>query len=195
MHTFNVVNAVEARTDPESTSRPDASRNCAEKEEDHPEADQDPSETVRVKVPGLCASEQARGWCGDCATQRPHDGAHDGNRERNVRRALGLVSTSAKAPPNMLTGQSLQVCLRREVPTDHEAHGQRSSGRCRGARSAELCSRSFGGSAPRRPKHEHAKRGRICTQADHQRRTATCTKIRSGSVAWYWSVQQTTRST
>ena len=29
-----------------------------------------------------------------------------------------------QAPPDMRTGQSAQACLRREVPTDHEAHSQ-----------------------------------------------------------------------
>ena len=27
-----------------------------------------------------------------------------------------------QAPPDMMTGQSIRTCLRREVPTDHEAH-------------------------------------------------------------------------
>ena len=57
----------------------------------------------------------------------------------------------------MLTGRSMQACLCREVPTDHEAHGQRSNG-CRRARaqlqsSAQESRRlSFGGMYTRRPK-------------------------------------------
>ena len=42
---------------------------------------------------------------------------------------------------------------------------------------------------------QRAKHTRIRTQADHQSRTATCTRIRYGSEAWYWSDQQTMRST
>ena len=41
---------------------------------------------------------------------------------------------------------------------------------------------------------KRAKHGCVRAQVDHQSRTA-CTKIRYGSVAWYWSVQQTMRST
>ena len=48
---------------------------------------------------------------------------HDGNRERTVWRALGAAQVQGSA--GMLTGQSQRACLRREVPIDHEAHGQR----------------------------------------------------------------------
>ena len=81
---------------------------------------------VRVrKVPELCG-------------RRPHD-----------EQALGVLITSArKAPPDVLTCRSVHARLRREVPTDHEA-------RCQLSRSADLCSRSFGGTAARRPKQNN----------------------------------------
>ena len=88
----------------EPASRPDASRNCA----DHPEAGQDPS--AKGQVQRLCGAKTPR----------------------RVRRALGVLTTSAKAPPDMLTGQSKRACLCREVSNDHETHGRRSGG-CRRA--------------------------------------------------------------
>ena len=44
------------------------------------------------------------------------------------------------APPGMLTGQSKRACLRRQVPIDHEAHGQRGRGLQQKSRSTDLCS-------------------------------------------------------
>ena len=59
---------------------------------------------------------------------------------RRERRALGVLITSAReGPPDVLTGRSIHARLCREVPTDHEAHGQSSSG-CGESRSADLCS-------------------------------------------------------
>ena len=37
-----------------------------------------------------------------------------------------------QAPPDMLTGQSIRTCLRRKVPTDHEAHSQDAAGTAAG---------------------------------------------------------------
>ena len=90
----------------QSTSCSDASSNCAGKETDHPEA---PS--------GL----------NECAAQRPHDGDSEAQ-------ALDASITSAKAPPDLLTGRSVEACLCRELPTDHEAHDRSSGSRCRRAR-------------------------------------------------------------
>ena len=59
------------------------------------------------------------------ARKRPHDGAHE---ETADREASTCADHKCKAPPDMLTSQPVQACLR-EVPTDHEAHGQRSDGR------------------------------------------------------------------
>ena len=79
---------------------------------------------------------------------------HDGHRERTVWRALGAAQVQGSA--GMLTGQSQRACLRREVPIDHEAHGQRGSGRGRRAgapMSAQESRRlSFGGMRTQSPK-------------------------------------------
>ena len=55
------------------------------------------------------------------------DGAHEASREWTARSAW-CGRHMRQAPPDMLTGRSVQACLSREVPTDHEAHGQRCSG-------------------------------------------------------------------
>ena len=80
--------------------------------------------------------------CQDCETgrERARDGAHEASRERTAKSAW-CGKQRRKAPPDMLTGRSVQACLSREVPTDHEACGHRSSG-CGKSESAaaELCS-------------------------------------------------------
>ena len=43
-----------------------------------------------------------------------------------------------QAPPEMWTGQSAQACLRREVPTDHEAHSQSQRRQLRRVATTEL---------------------------------------------------------
>ena len=54
----------------------------------HPEQDGRSQLKVRRKKQIIQedSPEQERGRCQNCAAQRPHDGAHDGNRERTVRR-------------------------------------------------------------------------------------------------------------
>ena len=96
----------------------------------------------RAKIPS-----KREGRCQDCAAQKPHDGTHQGNRERTVRREHLM-----RRSPDMLTGGSMQACLCREAPPDHEAHGQRSG--CRRARAQLQESRrlSFGGLYTLRPK-------------------------------------------
>ena len=75
-----------------------------------------------------------------------------------------------QAPPDKQTGQSIRACLRREVPTDHEAHSQ-----------------SFNGSAPwklkrKKKKPYHGKRrsgdsyGNECRT--HSRVDTTLTELR-----------------
>ena len=66
-----------------------------------------------------------------------------------------------QAPPDMRTGQSAKACLRREVPTDHEAHGQAQRRQLR--RVATELRRD------RDPEAEakHAKHGRIRTQISY----------------------------
>ena len=60
---------------------------------------------------------------------------------------LDGVDHKRKAPPDMLTCRSVQACLSREVPTDHEAPGPTQRW-LQVSRSVDLCSRSFGGRRP-----------------------------------------------
>ena len=60
-----------------------------------------------------------------------------------------------QAPPDMMTGQSIRTCLRREVPTDHEAHSHTQRGQLRERVSYALSNRVFGGTAAWRPKRKH----------------------------------------
>ena len=53
---------------------------------------------------------------------------------------------NTKAPPHMLTGQSVQACLRREVPTDREARGHTQR------RQLRRVEQSLGGTAAWKPK-------------------------------------------
>ena len=54
-----------------------------------------------------------------------------------------------------MTGQSIQKCLRREVPTDHEAHSHTQRGQLRGTSVVRTLKQSFGGTAARRPERKH----------------------------------------
>ena len=112
---------------------------------DHQRADRDPS-------------DQESNRCQNCETGREResesrDGAHEDTREWTARSAW-CGKHRRKAPPDMLTSRSVQACLSGDVPTDHEAHGQSSSG-CRESRGADLCSAqesrwlSFGARRPR----------------------------------------------
>ena len=47
-----------------------------------------------------------------------------------------------QAPPDMMTGQSIRTCLRREVPTDHEAHSHTQRGQLRERVSYALSNRA-----------------------------------------------------
>ena len=69
-----------------------------------------------------------------------------------------------QAPPDMRTGQSAKACLRREVPTDHEARGQAQRRQLR--RVATELRRDHDPEAGAK----HAKHDRIRTQPDHQSR-------------------------
>ena len=102
---------------------------------------------------------------------------------RTVRRkdlTMGEARTwcAKHTPPDMQTGQSTRACLCREVPTDHEAHGQRGGGHSR----AELCSKSFGGRRPRKSKQNTrsmvASALRLITRAGRRRAR------RSGAGRW-----------
>ena len=48
----------------------------------------------------------------------------------------------------MMTGQSIRICLRREVPTDHEAHSHTQRGQLRERVSYALSSRASAGLQP-----------------------------------------------
>ena len=53
-----------------------------------------------------------------------------------------------QAPPDMMTGQSIRTCLRREVPTDHEAHSHTQRGQLRERVSYALSNRASAGLQP-----------------------------------------------
>ena len=55
---------------------------------------------------------QSEGRCLTARRKRPHDGAHDGNRELTVRRALGVPTTSARPhPTSRPVNQYKHVCV------------------------------------------------------------------------------------
>ena len=60
---------------------------------------------------------------GDIREQRP-DAALDVLSAVCASTEMSRTAPQLQAPPDMLTGQSKQACLRRRVPTDHEAHSQ-----------------------------------------------------------------------
>ena len=53
-----------------------------------------------------------------------------------------------QAPPDMMTGQSIRTCLRRKVPTDHEAHSHTQRGQLRERVSYALSNRASAGLQP-----------------------------------------------
>ena len=53
-----------------------------------------------------------------------------------------------QAPPDTMTGQSIRACLRREVPTDHEAHSHSQRGQLRERVSYALSNRASAGLQP-----------------------------------------------
>ena len=85
------------------------------------------------------------------------------------------------APPDMLTSQSKRACLRREVPTDHEAH-RRSSGGCRRAGVSISARRASVGDAGGRSRTREARSYRRSSpQRPDVSKTATCTKTDQSS--------------
>ena len=104
---------------------------------------------------------------------------HDVALRRKLRKSRDAHTLCGKhrcmAPSHMLTRQSIQACLRREMPTDHEAHGQTQqstlqkskstelcSRRSDGNRSTELCSRRSDGNPPWTPK-QNTRRSLVST--------------------------------
>ena len=124
------------------------------------------------QVPGLRDGTKAR-------ERENRDGAHEDSRERTARSACCT---------DMLSGRPKHAS--RDVPTDHEARGQCSSG-CRGAR-AQLQSYARGalaGSRPKKPKQD-----RRSTLVSTLKALVRC-KMWSGpehdsEVHGDWSVQQ-----
>ena len=112
-----------------------------------------------------------------------------------------------QAPPDMLTGQSIRACLRREVPTDHEPHSETQRRQLRRVAPTELrreCTPEA--------EAEQATHGRIRTPKRNSRNTiAVMLKPFAGAFKlwkhgpprtepggggeWCWSVQQTTHRT
>ena len=125
---------------------------------------------------------------------RPSTKPRDGDiREQRLDAALVVFSAACtstgrsrkapqqQAPPDMLIGQSIRTCLRRVVPTDHEAYSQDAAGTAAGTsvvRTRELrrLSLSFGGSAPQRPKQTKPDQGK--TQREQLRDDRVRTQAR-----------------
>ena len=85
----------------------------------------------------IASSDRTRRWT--CSVRGQHK--HGRSRE---------TPQQQQAPPDMRTGQSAQACLRREVPTDHEARSHtHAAGTAAGGTSADHTRESFGGIATR----------------------------------------------
>ena len=59
-----------------------------------------------------------------------------------------MALPTTHSPPDMMTGQSIRTCLRREVPTDHEAHSHTPRGQLRERVSYALSHRASAGLQP-----------------------------------------------
>ena len=109
-----------------------------------------------------------------------------------------------QAPPDMMTGQSIRTCLRREVPTDHEAHSQTQRRQLRRVATTELrreCTPE--GKLERRARSRpHSGPQRERTRAGRRRRAGATNLWKHGPPRtepggrgeWCWLVQQTTHS-
>ena len=109
-----------------------------------------------------------------------------------------------QAPPDMRTGQSAQAYLRREVPTDHEAHSQSQPRQLRRVATTELrwdCS-SEAEAEHRARSHPHSglqrERTREGCDEEPEQPSSGNTDLHAQSQEeggeWCWSVQQTTHS-
>ena len=156
-----------------------------------------------IEATGAAQSEQ-HGGATRPSTMRPRDGFRERRPDAaSVVLAAGTAQSreeqeapQQQAPPDMRTSQSAKACLRREVPTDHEARGQ--------AQRRQLRRVATGLRRDRDPEAEakHAKHGRIRTQISYLSRLTsdrgdeeTVTSTHSGwrGRRWRWSVQQTTQ--
>ena len=108
-------------------------------EADHPGSDKDPSDKKRTGARTARRDERKREKAAMGLTKTAASGPRGAHDASNHKR---------KAPPDMLTGRSVQACLSRDVPTDHEAHGQRSGG-CRWAGASISAQGALAGSGPR----------------------------------------------
>ena len=118
--------------------------------------------------------------------RKSRDGALEASRERTARGAW-CGKHKRKASPDMLTGRSVQACLSREVPTDHEARGQRSGG-CGKEQECRSLLRSRDDSAlagvhPRVPGRTPSASGR--EQESHN------TQSKEEETKWCWSDRNT----
>ena len=126
---------------------------------EHSGDEADPSRSSRSRPRPLRARDEQVPERDDKESES-RDGAHEDSREQ-IARSAWCGKHRRKAPPDMLTGRSVQACLSRDVPTDQEAHSQSSSGcreRERESRSARSLLHSgvemtqFRREAPQRPK-------------------------------------------
>ena len=115
------------------------------------------------------SQEQPRGSRNEhLGSTRPSTRPRDGDiREQRPDAALDVLGgarerTRTDSTRHMMTGQSMQACLRREVPTDHEAHSQAQRRQLRRVATTELRRER----APE-AEAEHAKHDRIRTQDGH----------------------------
>ena len=119
--------------------------------------------------------------------RKSRDRAHAAGRERTARSAW-CDKHKRKAPPDMLTGRSVQECL---SPTDHEARGHHSSG-CGKSESAaaELCS-----GAHQRPKQKTTTIASTLRPSVSGPEQDSDVNAKEEEKAWCLSVQEATRST
>ena len=115
-------------------------RRVAVRRQDDAQVDRDwPEEGVSavssvssVRRTNAAAQSEQLGGATRPSTRRPRDGFRERRPDAaSVVLAAGTAQAREKqeapqqqAPPDMRTGQSAKACLRREVPTDHEARGQ-----------------------------------------------------------------------
>ena len=111
----------------------------------------------------------------NCAAQRPHDGAHDGNREHREARALDAPITSARLHQTCRpVDQCMYVCVEKCPLTRARAAGAAAGEQERSCR-ALLRSRNdsaLAGCAPE-AEAELVRHGRVRAQAGHQSKRTT----------------------
>ena len=173
-------------------ARRQGAQDCETKREEHPE--QRVAGTVaarRQEQLGMSSSEEHKTF--NKASRWRHSRAATGcgaGRARCGRHEHG--KQQEQAPPDMRTGKSAQARLRREVPTEHEAHSRTQRQQLRKVATTELQRESTPQAGPQRER----------TRAGWRRR-AGATKLWKHGLPrtepgwggeWCLSVQQTTHS-